>query len=307
MKEAFSMADGMKVGVVTVTYNSGQVIDTFLSSLLQQTWSDFFLYVVDNASVDCTLERVSGYKDCRIFLIANQENLGVAEGNNQGISAALKAGCRSILLINNDTEFEPYLMEKLIEGLKENACDMISPKILFHDNRQMIWSAGGGFKPWRGYAAFHFGMCQIDRGQFDVIRRVEHAPTCCLLIRKEVFTRVGVMDTRYFVYVDDVDFCYRAKKAGLRLFYLPSAKLFHKASSLTGGSESDFALRYCTRNHIYFMLKNIGPWRSLYYLPEYQLRLLMKLVFRRIGVSRFILHQKAFIEGVRIWRQSLLH
>ena len=82
----------MKVGVVTVTYNSSFVIDGFLRSLLQQTHADFLLYIVDNASTDTSLEQVARYPDPRIHVIANASNCGIAEGNNQGIRSALQAG-----------------------------------------------------------------------------------------------------------------------------------------------------------------------------------------------------------------------
>ncbi|MBZ5501602.1 MAG: glycosyltransferase family 2 protein, partial [Acidobacteriia bacterium] len=139
----------------------------------------------------------------------------------------------------------------------------------------------------------------------DAARVVDHAPACCLLVRKEVFARIGLMDSRYFVYLDDTDFCYRAKRAGLRLFYLPSARLLHKASSLTGGPESDFSVRYRTRNQIYFMLKHLGLWRGLYYLPAFQIFLVLKLIFREIDLSGFFLREKAFAEGLRVWRHSV--
>lgn len=292
------------IGVVTVTFNSRGVIDAFIANLLQQTHSNFVLYVVDNLSTDGTVDRVRNYEDARIFVISNQRNLGVAEGNNQGIKAALGAGCVAVLLINNDTEFESLLLETLIAGLTEHACDMIAPKILFHDNRQIIWCAGGGFRPWRGYMGIHYGMGQVDRGQFDVVRRIELAPTCCLLVQKDVFAKIGFMDSRYFVYTDDTDFCFRATRARLKLFYLPSARIFHKAGSLSGGAESDFAVRYCTRNYIYFVFKNLGFWLGLYHLSDYQLRLLVKLALRRVGVARFVIQQKALIEGLRIWIDS---
>ena len=150
---------------------------------------------------------------------------------------------------------------------------MIAPKILYHDDQRRIWSAGGGFNSHRGYAGFHHGYDEIDHGQFEVPRQVDHAPACCLLIRKEVFEKIGFMDSRYFTYVEDTDFSYRAKRAGLTLMYLPSARLLHKAHSLTGGLFSDFMMRYTTRNRIYFMLKHFGPWRGLYYVPAYQAHL----------------------------------
>jgi GT2 family glycosyltransferase len=294
----------MKIGAVTVTYNSGQVIDGFMASMLRQTHPDFALYVVDNASSDQTLERVGQHKDPRVSVIRNQKNVGIAEANNQGAEAALAAGCGAVLFVNNDTEFEPFLLEKLAAGMNEHVADMIAPKILFYDGRQVIWSAGGGFSPIKGYAGYHYGVGQIDRGQFDVTRCVDHAPACCLLVRKDVFAKIGFMDSRYFVYYEDADFCYRAKRAGLKLIYFPSARLLHKASSLTGGPESEFSVRYCTRNQIYFMLKHLGPWRGLIYLPAFQARLLWRLISRKIDFPRFLLREKAFAEGWKLWKHS---
>jgi GT2 family glycosyltransferase len=295
------MAEPGKIGVVTVTYNSADVIDDFLASVLHQTCSQFILYLVDNASTDRTLEKLAAYKDERLVVIANHKNVGVAEGNNQGVRAALTAECGSVLFINNDTEFDPSLFESLVEGMRKHGADMIAPKILFHDNPGVIWCAGGGFKPSKGYVGVHYGLGEIDRGQFDTVRRLEHAPTCCLLVKQSVFAKIGLMDARYFVYIDDADFCFRAMRAGFNLTYFPSATVLHKASSLTGGVESDFAIRYCTRNQIYFMLKNLGPWLGLYFLPEYQIRLWGKLFLRRISFCRFVVQQKAFFEGIRIW------
>ena len=294
----------MKIGAVTVTYNSALVIDGFMSSMLCQTHSNFILYIVDNTSSDQTLERVAQHKDPRVSVMRNQKNVGIAEANNQGTKAALDAGCEAVLFVNNDTEFESFLLEKLAAGMNQHTADMIAPKILFYDGQQVIWSAGGGFSPLKGYAGYHYGLGQIDRGQFDATRRVDHAPACCLLVRKDVFAKIGFMDSRYFVYHDDTDFCYRAKRAGLKLIYLPSASLLHKASSLTGGPESDFSVRYRTRNQIYFMLKHLGLWRTLFYLPAFQARLLLRLISRKIDFPGFLLREKAFAEGWKLWKHS---
>jgi GT2 family glycosyltransferase len=299
------MSSPVKIGAVTVTYNSGVVIDGFMESMLRQTYSTFYLYIIDNVSSDDTLKRIAQYRDPRIRLVVNQENMGFAEGSNQGIRAALADGRDAVLLINNDTEFEPLLLENLAAGLDQYACDMTAPKILYHDSRQKIWSAGGGFRALKGYAGFHYGLNQLDCGQFDQPRAVEHAPACCLLIRKQVFDTIGLMDQRYFVYLDDTDFCYRATRAGLTLIYVPSAELLHKASSLTGGSESEFSVRYRTRNQIYFMLKHLGVWRNLFYLPAFQVYQLARLICRRIGWRGFSLREKAFVEGLRLWFESM--
>jgi len=297
------MNDFGKVGVVTVTYNSAQVIDGFMSSFLKQTYPNLILYVVDSGSTDHTLEHLAPYPQQKVERIICGANVGVAAGNNRGISAALAAGCSAILLVNNDTEFEADLIEKLVAGMQTYSCDMVAPKMLYFDDPQRIWCAGGDFLPLKGYLGRHQGDGEQNMGRYDEPRRIEHAPTCCLLVRKAVFERIGLMDERYFVYFDDGDFTFRAKKAGLRMWYVPQTTLLHKVSSLTGGGQSDFSIRFNARNHVYFMLKHLS-WRNLYYLPAYQLRLLMKLLLHRIDGRGFALRERAFVEGVRLWARS---
>lgn len=292
------------IAVVTVTYNSGRVIDGFLASLLNQRRREFLLYVVDNASSDDTLARICSYHDERLRVIANPDNRGIAEANNQGIRRGIADGCEYVLLMNNDTEFGPELLQTLMDGCEQYACDMIAPKILFFDDPQVIWAAGGGLDPRRGYSGFHYGYDEVDRGQFDSARLVEHAPACCLLIRKEVFQRIGMMDPHYFTYVEDTDFSFRAKRAGLSLMYLPSARLLHKAHSLTGGLFSDFMMRYITRNRVFFMLKHFGPWLGLYYIPAYQVHVFRQFVSRNVPRSLLWLREKALLEGVLLWHRS---
>src|SRR5579871_1843491 len=107
------------IGIVTVTYNSAGVLSDFLRCMSAQTYSNFKLFAIDNASHDKTVEILNAYDDSRLVIIANPDNRGVAEGNNQGIRGALKAGCSSVLLLNNDTEFDEMLLERLVAGLEK--------------------------------------------------------------------------------------------------------------------------------------------------------------------------------------------
>ena len=289
------MDKGNRVGVVTVTFNSGSVIREFMESLLKQTHAEFILYVIDNASSDETLKVLSEYEDARVVVIPNQANVGVAEGNNIGIRAALKDGCCSVLLINNDTVFDSDLVSKLAEGLEQYQCDMIVPKILYFDRPETIWCAGGYFSRYRG-SARHFGSDRKDDGRFDQPREVNYSPTCCMLIKREVFERVGLMDANYFVYFDDTDFCNRAHRGGERLFYLPSARLLHKVSSLTG-ADSDFTYQYTIRNHVYYLLNNFPRWQLLYYLPAFQIYIFTKFLISLRNRRAFWVAQRAFWKG----------
>ncbi len=293
-----------RIGVVTVTYNSAEVLPEFLESISRQTFREFLLYVVDNASKDASIELASAYGDSRIRIIANTENVGVAEGNNQGIRAALADNCDAVLLLNNDTVFPADTFEKLCGGLAEHQCSMTTPKIYYHDLPNTIWAAGGYFQPWLAYRNQHYGSGQIDRGQFDAVRTVTYAPTCCVLIHKDVFSRIGLMDPLYFVYVDDVDFMYRALKAGFIMKYLPQCTLQHKVSSLTGGTVSNFNVRYGTRNRVYYMMKNLSlpiavSWTAIYGLMQYARHL--------AGIdSEIVWHLKltALREGARLGKMK---
>jgi GT2 family glycosyltransferase len=285
--------ESSKIGAVTVTYNGESVLQEFLSSIAQQTYQNFTLYVVDNASRDRTLEMVREVAGVPVVLIANHQNVGVAEGNNQGIRAALADGCEYVLLLNNDTVLSSDLFQQLWQGLKTNRCDMATGKMYYHDRPDVIWCAGGSLLPWQGYEVRHDGADQRDTGQFERARRISYTPTCCLLARRSVFERIGLMDSRYFVYFDDVDFLYRAYKAGLSLWYFPQAKLWHKVSSSTGAT-SDFTLHYCTRNRIYFQRKHL----------PYGLALLWYLLSLSRSALAFVLLQNAFPKFRLRWKSA---
>jgi hypothetical protein len=168
-----------------------------------------------------------------------------------------------VLLINNDTEFSEHLFARLYAGLEAHRCDMTTGKMLYYAPPDVIWCAGGWLDRKRFFGAFHYGMGQRDVGQFEEARLVTYAPTCCLLVRRSVFDRVGLMDPKYFVYNDDVDFLYRCLQRDVSLWYIPDAKLNHKVSSLSGGDNSEFAIRYMTRNRMYFLRKHLPAWQVL--------------------------------------------
>lgn len=292
-----------KIGVVTVTYNSGPVLQEFFDSLAGQTHRSFVLYVVDNASKDKTLEMARQRTDLPIVVIANAENLGVAEGNNQGIRAALADGCECVLLLNNDTVFPADLFTQLYAGLDRHHCDMTTGKMYYHDRPDVFWCAGGRFQPWLGYRTQHDGVDQKDVGQYDQPRRVTYTPTCCLLVRRSVFDRIGLMDSRYFVYSDDVDFLYRCLKQGLSLWYVPDAKLWHKVSSLTGNM-SDFMVHYCTRNRAYFISKHFS-WNIRFSLTVlYRLYHAIRFLLHIDQHSRYSLREKSWDTGCKMSRYN---
>lgn len=255
-----------KIGIVTVLYNSAQVLDDFFDSLKRQSYKNFILYVIDNSSPDDALRMAKKLSETCSFttrFIENRNNYGVAKGNNQGIVHALYDGCDYVLLSNNDIVLEADTIELLYKGLLETKADMVVPKIYFYASRN-LWCAGGKFKKVND-CTIHFGYDKTDGKRYSRIRRINYAPTCFMLIDKYVFYDVGLMDEKYFVYYDDTDFVYRTQKNYKRLFYIPESVMQHKESICTG-KRSDFFYKYVYRNRIYFAAKTRKFWKVKYFI-----------------------------------------
>lgn len=294
------------IGIVTVLYNSESVLEDFFRTLNEQTYKNFVLYVIDNKSTDNSLAMARSLSEKVFFktvFFAESENWGVAKGNNIGIVRALADGCDYILLANNDIVLAPDAVCTLLDGLLVHRADMAVPKIYYWNSDRRIWCVGGKFKRYR-FSTVHIGADETDDGQYDVDAMVEYAPTCFMLIQREVFEQVGMMDERYFVYYDDTDFIYRATRLyGKKLFYIAKSAIEHKVSSCTQGKSSLFTLRYGSRNHIYFALKYADPMRKTIFIIGTLVHFLVIMPFRYSLPERKVIW-KSYLEGVGLYRAS---
>jgi len=289
------------VGVVTVTYNSEIVLPDFLESVAAQTGLVVKLYVIDNASSDRTLEVLAGWDDRIDFVtIANANNEGIAVGNNQGIEAALADGADWVLTLNNDTMFPSDAFVNLVTEATENNLDVVSPLIEATEPPGSVWYAGGDIIRWQGMKPTHESAGETMADVPRVLRKTPYASTCCLLVRPEVFENVGLMDPVYFVYYDDIDFAIRVADGGYQFWLSPATTIIHKASSLTGGPDSPFFIKWRSRNWVLVARKHtsgIGTPIALAYIQAWAFA---RLVLRRDSVATWKLRQKSFAEGMRV-------
>ena len=248
------------IGIVSVLFKSDAVLPDFFESLARQTYRDFILILVDNDANETTQNIIkelnTRYSEITIDYIDSQANIGVAAGNNLGIKKAIYLKCQQILLSNNDIVIEENdVLDKMISLNQSENKKLITPKILYYDTKK-IWMAGGYHSKWRSLG-IHFGnYAEPDDTRFNVSKDVTYAPTCFMFIDKEVFDKIGLMDEKYFVYVDDTDFVYRAIQSGFKLWYEKSKTILHKVSFSTGGDDTPFYIYYSNRNKIYFVRKH---------------------------------------------------
>lgn len=116
---------------------------------------------------------------------------------------------------------------------------MVRSKILHFSDPNSIWYADGKIEWWKGWLS-HTGVREVDSGQYDKQQVTDFISGCCILVKREVVEKIGMLDTAYYIYGEDVDWCIRASRAGYRLMYEPKAKIWHKLSVSTGGHLSWF-------------------------------------------------------------------
>lgn len=218
-----------RVAVVILNYKLRKLTLECLKSVKKSSYGQIKVYVVDNDSGD-DLKKELGSE---ITFIQAGSNLGYAGGNNLGITAALKDGCNLIFIINPDTQVDVDCIKSCVELMSsDQTIGVIGPKILFSD-KKTIWYAGGIFDR-DNVLGTHRGVDQQDVGQFDKIGETDFVSGAAMMVRREVFERIGLFDERYFLYYEDSDFCLRAKRRGFKLVYNPQALVYHKNAQATG-------------------------------------------------------------------------
>ncbi|MGB0833767.1 MAG: glycosyltransferase family 2 protein [Psychrobium sp.] len=277
----------MKVGFITVLYNNVDVLEDFFRSVSIQVGVNYTLYVIDNSDGDDVIiaaRILANEHSVKSVFYKSEYNCGVAKGNNIGIELALSDDCEAICLINNDLIFdEPTVFKKLLSKLENN--DLVSPYIKAYPSKDW-WFTEGYFDLVRGTTP-HSGCRRKSN--------IPYAPTCCLMVKREVFERIGLMDEWYFAYYDDSDFVYRAYQHGFKLDSDSENIIYHKVSSSTGGAESDFSIYYGNRNRVYFIRKKLRKTLPLLYTLG--TRFLMLLSRRTVKQKKLII--KAIRDGFR--------
>ncbi len=259
------------------------------------------IVVVDNSPLpDGTLKKALK-KFQNIKLITTLKNTGFAHGNNLGIRWGMRHGGDYFLLLNNDVTVHRYFLQHLLKAMTDRV-GLAVPKVYFakgyeyHKERyqpdelgKIIWYAGGQFD-WDNVYGKHFGVDEVDRGQYDQQHPVDFANFCCVLIKKEVFDRIGFLNSKYFLYFEDADFSWRAQRHGFIQMYVPKAKIWHKSSG-SSGSGSRLHDYYITRNRLVFGMKYARARTKFALLREAVRKMVNGRPGERSGIRDFFLHR----------------
>lgn len=253
-----SMENKKNFFILIVNWNGYDDTVECLNSLNNLSAEEFQTIVVDNgSSVDSYLLLKKNFPNIKIF--RSETNLGFSGGNNLGIKLALQNKADYILLLNNDTVVEPNFISQLLRvfELDENT-GIASPKINYYDSPDIVWSAGGRISKIRG-SGFALGNIKSDSIS-EEIKEVSFVSGCCMLIKKEVFDKVGFLDDDFFLYLEDTDFCIRVRDAGFKIFVANKSVIYHKVSKSTIKLEKPVSLYYTTRNRLLLVRKHFKAY-----------------------------------------------
>jgi hypothetical protein len=226
----------MKLSIIIVNYNTKEYLRSTLSAIYKfPPKFDFEVIVIDNASKDGSYKMLRD-KFPQVRVIKNRVNVGFARANNQGIS---RAKGEYILFLNPDATPTSGAIEaivKFMEGKTSVGC--VGGRLLYPDGSLQL-----SCRSFPTYISVFFGRASLFRKIFPAnrfsraflltdldynkIQKVDWVIGACMLTRKELLIQMNCFDERFFLFVEDMDFCYRLKKRGLSTYYFPGAVFKH--------------------------------------------------------------------------------
>lgn len=269
-----------KVGVVILNFKVKDRALNCIKSVQKSTYSNIEIVVVDNNSQDGLEEALPK----GVEFIQTGENLGYTGGNNVGIAKALEMGAEYVFIINPDTEITPSTIKNLLEFAEDHPKGGIFGSKVYFEDRKTLWFAGGQFDV-ANVLGSHRGVDQKDEGQYDTAEQTTYVTGGAMFVRAEVLKEVGLFDEQYFMYYEDSDLCYRAKRAGWEIWYVPSAVVYH-GNGKSAGVGSPLQDYFITRNRMLYAKKFL-PFRTQFALFREALKNFGMLT-RRMAFTDFL-------------------
>jgi GT2 family glycosyltransferase len=231
-----------------------------METVCAQEYENIDVIVVDNGSGDGTAEALVE-RFPSVQLVCLPENVGAVRGYNVGFRKALEAGYHYLFLLNNDTLLAPDCIAELVKEA-ESAPDvgLVMPKIYYAGEPQRIWSVGTRANP-LNLEIVQLGQNEIDNGQWGTPLDIDDAPFCAVLMKRTMMNAVGLPDEIFYFYYEDMDYCLRARRRGYRLRLAPAAKMWHKVSSSSGGSDTPRERYWMARSSLLYFRKHARLWQ----------------------------------------------
>lgn len=248
--------------MVILNWNGEVLLERFLPSVMAYS-EHADIYVADNASTDGSIAFLrNNYPS--ITVIKNDSNGGFAKGYNNSLK---QVSADIFCLLNSDVEVTPNWLNPIAPFFKAHPdVAVLQPKILDLLKKDHFEYAGaaGGFIDQLGYPFCRgriFQSLEQDKGQYNDTREIFWATGACMFVKKSVFEALNGFDEDYFAHQEEVDFCWRAKNLGHKVYYTSATRVYHLGgSTLSNMNPRKTYLNF--RNSLFSIAKNLPVTRS---------------------------------------------
>jgi GT2 family glycosyltransferase len=249
-----------QLSIVILNWNGKQFLSDFLPSVLRFS-ENARIIVADNASTDDSVSFLKQHFP-EVEVIINSENGGFAKGYNDALK---EIDSKYYLLLNSDIEVTENWLQPMLKLLEENelnaACQPLVRSFHRREKFEHAGAAGGfidtNFFPFcRGRI---FDAVEEDNGQYAGVSEVFWTSGAAMLVRSSVFHELGGFDEAFFAHMEEIDWCWRAKRKGYRLFVQPTSVVYHVGGgTLSYQSPRKTYLNF--RNSLFMIVKNYEGW-----------------------------------------------
>lgn len=238
------------LSIVVVNWNLKEETRACLHSILEAGGAPSQIILVDNGSEDGSVEMMRAQFGPKLTILALAENLGFAGGNNAGIRVALREGAEWVLLLNNDTVIAKDMLVHLAQAAQNHPeYGILAPVIFYYDAPEVVWYLGHRLVPGTMITRPILKNKQLP-GNFPSLIEVDFLVGCGVMIGRDVFEQIGLLDEAFFMYAEETDFFWRARTQ-TRMACISAARMWHKVS-MSAKRDKPKTRYYQFRNQIFF-------------------------------------------------------
>lgn len=256
------------VAIVILNYNGKNYLEKYLPSLISTEYPNYHIYVADNASKDDSVSFLK-QKFPQVSIIELGQNYGFSKGYNLALQDLEPD---YFVLLNSDVEVSANWLSPLVEVMeRDRQVAAVQPKIraLNQPDHFEYAGAAGGWLDFLGYPFCRgriFNTVEKDTGQYDQEQEIFWASGCCMVVRAPLFKGFGGFDDEFFAHLEEIDLCWRFKRAGYKVMFTPRSTIYHVGGG-TLGYHSPYKTYLNFRNSYYTLLKNEGIIKLAFLLP----------------------------------------
>jgi GT2 family glycosyltransferase len=282
-----------KTLIVILNWQQPEVTIACIDAVQAMRDASFDILLIDNGSKDDSAVRFQqALPDIPLLILP--ENLGFAGGCNVGLRHAIKHNYQYALLLNNDAFPETDMLSHLLSEMGEDV-GLTAPKVLYHPERDYIAFGGGRQHP--SLLELRDDLAgKKDSPKYESSKEVDYLWGTCWLVNLAALEKVGLLDERFFMYYEDLDWSIRFQETGYRLLWVGKARLYHQESRSTGGTDSPLRRYYLARSSVIFFRRYAHLGKPSYIFC-FRLGSAVRMVVRLL-MKGYLASARSYIRGM---------